>query len=115
MRSPRKGSNPCDLVQQTSNALCQQYSSSRRALPLILDEWCCDVAWDSLCAEEARASCLLACLADCALPVDGTIDVTDLLKVLADWGSPGDCDTDGSGAIDITDLLQVLGDWGPCL
>jgi CSLREA domain-containing protein len=81
----------------------------------VLDDYCCDMSWDALCAEQARATCTLACRADCAVPADGTIDVTDLLKVLADWGSPGACDIDESGAIDVTDLLAVLADWGPCL
>jgi hypothetical protein len=55
------------------------------------------------------------CIADCVLPRDGNVDVTDLLRVLADWGTPGaGCDTDYSGDIDVTDLLKVLADWGSC-
>jgi CSLREA domain-containing protein len=55
------------------------------------------------------------CPEDCAGTGDGSIDVTDLLEVLADWGGSGPCDTDDSGAIDVTDLLAILADWGSCL
>jgi hypothetical protein len=54
------------------------------------------------------------CVADCAPPQDGNVDITDLLLVLADWGNPGPCDIDGNGDTDIGDLLRVLADWGPC-
>jgi hypothetical protein len=45
------------------------------------------------------------------------VDVTDLLLVLAEWGSPGphDCDVapaGGDGQVDVTDLLLVLAEWG---
>jgi hypothetical protein len=105
------GAGPCHL----SNGSPGCYEDACCAVVCALDDYCCDTAWDGLCAEEARATCTLDCLADCALPVDGDIDVTDLLSVLAGWGSPGPCDTDDSGAIDVADLLKVLADWGPCL
>jgi hypothetical protein len=59
---------------------------------------------------------------DCAPPGgDGQVSVTDLLRVLAEWGSPPphDCDIapdpTGDGVVDVSDLLRVLADWGPCL
>jgi hypothetical protein len=56
-----------------------------------------------------------ACPADCGDPPDGQVDVTDLLRVLAEWGLPDSpCEIDGSGVVDVGDLLQVLADWGPC-
>ena len=46
----------------------------------------------------------------------GTVDVGDLLAVLADWGSCACCpaDIDRSGSVDVSDLLVVLGAWGGC-
>jgi len=57
-------------------------------------------------------SCELA-LGDSNL--DGTINVTDLLKLLAAWGVCDGCveDTDGDGLINTTDLLTLLANWGP--
>lgn len=48
---------------------------------------------------------------------DDTVDVLDLLDLLAAWGpcpATGPCatDLDGDGVTDITDLLIVLGAWG---
>jgi hypothetical protein len=54
------------------------------------------------------------CLADCAVPADGVVDVTDLLETLADWGLDAGCDVDGSGDIDRLDILAVLLAWGAC-
>ncbi len=50
------------------------------------------------------------------LDFDDLVGVTDLLEVLALWGTdPGGLpDFDGNGAVDVTDLLDVLGHWGPC-
>ena len=46
---------------------------------------------------------------------DGTIDVLDLLAILAAWGNPGGPeDVNGDGAVDVLDLLAVLAAWGPC-
>lgn len=48
---------------------------------------------------------------------NGTVDVSDLLLVLGDWGcaqQPGACvgDTNCDGATDVSDLLDVLAHWG---
>jgi hypothetical protein len=47
---------------------------------------------------------------------DGTVAVSDLLIVLADWGLCGSCpgDVDDDGMVGVTDLLAVLAGWGPC-
>lgn len=47
----------------------------------------------------------------------GSVNVTDLLQLLASWGPcPPPCaaDTDFSGTINVTDLLTLLADWGDC-
>ncbi|MCH7601685.1 MAG: hypothetical protein IIB54_02850, partial [Planctomycetes bacterium] len=46
--------------------------------------------------------------------LDGVINVTDLLSLLAAWGVCGNCvqDTDDDGLVNITDLLTLLGNWG---
>jgi hypothetical protein len=58
---------------------------------------------------------------DCGVPcpgdVDGsgTVDVTDFLQLLADWGSSGGpSDVDGDGTVGVGDFLQLLAEWGPC-
>ncbi len=47
---------------------------------------------------------------------NGQVNVTDLLALLAAWGTdPGaPPDFDGNGSVDVTDLLAFLGRWGPC-
>ncbi len=52
--------------------------------------------------------------------IDGTVDVLDLLALLAAWGDcprrPNDCPADiwPDGEVDVLDLLQLLSQWGPC-
>lgn len=48
---------------------------------------------------------------------DGSVNVGDLLAMLAAWGpNPGHAaDFDGDGAVGVTDLLALLAHWGPCL
>jgi len=59
-----------------------------------------------------------ACPAD--LDGDGSVGVTDFLKLLARWGPcpdpPGPCpaDLDGDGSVGVTDFLDLLAGWGPC-
>ncbi len=51
---------------------------------------------------------------------DGTVDVQDLLLVLAQWGTAGpEGDITGAdgvpdGIVDVSDLLAILAAWGPC-
>ena len=51
------------------------------------------------------------CPAD--LVADGTVDVNDLLFLLANWGTP-DGDVTGDLTTDVDDLLAILAAWGPC-
>ncbi len=45
---------------------------------------------------------------------DGTVDVVDLIALLAAWGPCVSCaeDLDGDGSVSVTDLLALLGEWG---
>lgn len=55
------------------------------------------------------------CLSD--INSDTNVNVTDLLALLAAWGScPSPCppDINSDGSVNVTDLLALLGDWGPC-
>ena len=52
------------------------------------------------------------CAAD--ITGDSVVDVLDLLKVLAQWGTAGSADITGDGVVDVLDLLEVLAAWGPC-
>lgn len=44
---------------------------------------------------------------------DGQVGFTDLVEILAAWGTPGDCATDpsGDGTVGFDDLLVVLNGW----
>lgn len=59
--------------------------------------------------------CFPACPEDCAA-ADNVINVTDLLVLLSEWGTPGACDmaNGGDGTVNVTDLLALLAAWGPC-
>ena len=50
--------------------------------------------------------------------LDGSVDVVDLLSLLANWGpcdtECGGADTNGDGSIDVVDLLTILAGWGAC-
>jgi hypothetical protein len=56
------------------------------------------------------------CAADCnAGPANGSVDINDLLKLLADWGEPcSACDLDCDNLVEIVDLLDLLAQWGAC-
>ena len=46
---------------------------------------------------------------------DGTVDVSDLLSVIDQWGQGGSAaDINSDGTVDVTDLLLIVGSWGPC-
>ncbi len=47
---------------------------------------------------------------------DGATGITDLLSLLAQWGTNpgGPPDFDGDGNVGIADLLELLAHWGPC-
>ena len=63
-----------------------------------------------------RSLCLThACVGD--INGDGTVDVLDLLSLLAAWGPcSGTCpeDLNADGVVDVLDLLALLAAWGPC-
>jgi endonuclease/exonuclease/phosphatase family metal-dependent hydrolase len=66
---------------------------------------------------EVEIGSAILCPADCADGGDGSVDVVDLLALLAGWGQVGACDTSpagGDGLVDIQDLLELLATWGPC-
>jgi hypothetical protein len=56
------------------------------------------------------------CPPDCPdINGDGYVNVTDILAVIADWGStdsPADVIQDG--IVDVSDVLLVISNWGPC-
>jgi hypothetical protein len=54
------------------------------------------------------------CPWDCETTPDGSVGVTDFLKMLAEWGQVGTpCDFDGGG-VSVTDFLDLLANWGAC-
>ena len=61
-----------------------------------------------------RFSLLPACPAD--IDCSGSVNVTDLLSLLAGWGpNPGHAaDINGDGQVNVTDLLALLAAWGAC-
>ena len=46
--------------------------------------------------------------------LDGVVDITDLLNLLAAWGVCNRCveDTDDDGLVNVSDLLTLLANWG---
>jgi thiol-disulfide isomerase/thioredoxin len=54
------------------------------------------------------------CPADCNMPPNGEVNVSDFLALLSQWGNVGSsCDIDGGG-VGVTDFLTLLAQWGPC-
>lgn len=52
----------------------------------------------------------------CPLDLDssGSVGTSDLLTLLAQWGSDGSADFDENGVVGTSDLLVLLANWGPC-
>jgi len=47
---------------------------------------------------------------------DATVDVSDLLVVIDQWGQTNSpADINGDGIVDVVDLLEIVGSWGPCV
>jgi len=44
----------------------------------------------------------------------GSVGTSDLLALLAQWGTAGPADFDGDGVVGTSDLLELLANWGPC-
>jgi hypothetical protein len=79
------------------------------------DPFCCDVAWDGICANEALAKCPPdLCKAD-IIP-NGNVDVVDLVELVLNWNCQGICigDVNKDGATNVVDLVQLILAWGPC-
>jgi hypothetical protein len=61
----------------------------------------------------SRAMTVKYCRAD--VNGDMVVDVSDLLELLADWGTVGTLtDLQDDGTVDVSDLLLLLAAWGPC-
>jgi|TARA_B100000959_G_C14954153_1_gene612986 hypothetical protein len=51
---------------------------------------------------------------------NGSVDVSDLLTLIGNWGHCPDCteeipgDVNYDDVVDVTDLLRIVGAWGPC-
>ena len=46
---------------------------------------------------------------------DGTVDVADILIVIANWGaSGGPADLNNDGTVDVADILILIAAWGDC-
>ncbi len=60
------------------------------------------------------SNCPQPCPAD--FDGDGSVGITDLLTLLAAWGTDpgGPPDFDGDGTVGILDLLTLLANWGAC-
>ena len=54
-----------------------------------------------------------SCLGD--INSDGMVNVTDLLAIIAAWGTnDSDTDLDGNGVVAVGDLLAAIANWGDC-
>lgn len=109
------GSSPNDCCAASESGLPFCSDQDCCAAVCQLDFACCEVAWDTACAESATiacAACAPRCLGD--LNGDGRVDGGDLGILLANWGGAGDGDLDGSGGVDGADLGQLLAAWGLC-
>jgi hypothetical protein len=55
------------------------------------------------------------------IDANGSVDVSDLLIVIDNWGGCPDCvdeipgDVNYDNLVDVTDLLRVVASWGPCI
>jgi len=62
---------------------------------------------------------LTACVPEPECPSDvngdGVTNVTDILAIVAAWGTnDADADIDGDGTVGVSDLLVVIEGWGDC-
>ena len=60
---------------------------------------------------------IIICGDDCLGDInsDGTVDVADLLAIIAFWGTNDEnADIDGNGIVAVGDLLIAIGNWGNC-
>jgi hypothetical protein len=75
------------------------------------------------CPSDLEPICTPNCLTTCTsdLNCNGSVDIGDLLQMLARWGPcavappvPCRADLDDDGVIDVPDVMTLLKDWGPC-
>ena len=60
---------------------------------------------------------IITCGNDCLgdLNSDGEVSVSDLLSIIAAWGTDDEnADIDGNGIVAVSDLLIAIGNWGTC-
>ncbi len=70
----------------------------------------------TIAAPDQPSCAAVSCACDGDLDDSGSVDIIDLLMLLAQWGSNpgGPPDFDGDGVVGIIDFLLLLGSWGPC-
>ena len=54
----------------------------------------------------------LPCPAD--LNNDGSVNVSDVLRIISQWGGSGREDLNGDSIVNVSDLLYLLNAWGNC-
>jgi hypothetical protein len=57
------------------------------------------------------------CAVPCPADTDGsgTVDVSDVLYIVGNWGTAdADADINNDGIVDVSDILEVVSAWGPC-
>ncbi|MAJ46445.1 MAG: hypothetical protein CBC35_03910 [Planctomycetes bacterium TMED75] len=77
--------------------------------------FCCEVSWDTSCAEAALIQCTPppcnpACPGD--LDYNGQVSGSDLAMILANWNGPGCTDINQDGVTNGGDLAIILAAWG---
>jgi hypothetical protein len=76
----------------------------------VIDPYCCDFQWDSLCVSETKANCTTCAGGTGDLNGDGVVNGVDLAELLSNWGLPGG-DVNGDGTTDANDLAILLSNW----
>jgi len=76
-----------------------------------VDPFCCESAWDQICADAAAKGCASCAGVPGDLDGNGTVDSADLSILLNGWGTPKG-DLNGDGTTDSADLSILLNNWG---
>ena len=76
-----------------------------------MDPFCCESAWDQICADAAAKGCASCAGVPGDLDGNGTVDSADLSILLNGWGTPKG-DLNGDGTTDSADLSILLNNWG---
>jgi hypothetical protein len=105
--------NPCDTVIMSSAVGPGTYSLW--AGPSVFAGFTCEQVYVATLNSDSQADCGGGTPCPEDTNNDGVVDILDLLKVLAEWGTAdADADVNDDGIVDILDLLAVLAAWGPC-